>query len=101
MPQGSVIRIPTKSEAIWSEVRRAISYRLSETLGKSMDEIAPGLIVEELVRVAAHHIYVEGYPTQDQVKIRQDRQRNQLHEIKALAARIDALEGREGAADDS
>ena len=60
-----------------------------------------GLIVEELVRVAAHHIYVEGYPTQDQVKIRQDRQRNQLHEIKALAARIDALEGREGAADDS
>ena len=56
------------------------------------------MIVEELLRMAAHHIYVEGYPTPGEVKIRQDRRRNQLHEIKALAARIDALEGR---ADDS
>ena len=41
MPQGSVIRIPTKSEAIWFEVRSAISCRLGKTLGKNADEIAP------------------------------------------------------------
>ena len=90
MPSGSVIRIPTKSAATWLEVRHAISNRLSETLGKSADELAPGLIVEELLRVAMHHIYVEGYPRPEEVKARQDRQRNQAHEMANLAEVIEA-----------
>ena len=107
MPSGSVIRIPTKSAATWFEVRRAILYRLSEKLGKSADEIAPGLIVEELLRIAMHHIYVEGYPSADEVKIKLDRQRDQLREmvdmaemIEAQGKRIAALEGKSEAEGD-
>ena len=102
MPSGSVIRIPTKSAATWFEVRRAISYRLARMLGKSEEEIAPGLIVEELLRIAMHHIYVEGYPRPNDVKIKLDRQREQLRAmadmaemIEAQGKRIAALEGRE------
>ena len=92
MPSGSVIRIPTRAASTWFEVRRAISYRLSKTLGRPVEEIAPGLIVEELLRIAMHHIYVEGYPSPDEVKARQDRQRAELRTVADMATRIDTLE---------
>ena len=109
-PQPTDIRmmIPRRCLPVWVEVRSSIVNRLSPSLDKTTDEIAPSLIVEELLRIAMHHIYVEGYPSPADVKIKQDRQRKQLRDranmaetIEGLEKRLAALEGREGGADDS
>ena len=107
-PTDVRLTIPRRCLSVWAEVRFSIAARLSQTRATPMDEITQALIVEELLRIAVHHIYDEGYPSSDDVKVKLERRRQQLHAmadmadtIETMGKRLAALEGREGAADDS
>ena len=107
-PTDVRLMIPRRCLPVWAEVHLNIAMRLSQTRATPMDEIAPGLVVEELLRIAVHHIFDVGYPSSDDVKATTARRADQLREwanmaetIEGLEKRLAALEGREGGADDS
>ena len=123
-PQPTDVRlmIPRRCLDAWAEVRLNIAARLSETRAEPMDKVPPGLIVAELLRIGLAHIHGEGYPMPGDLLVKAEQHRALLDELGDMKKVIDtqgqlidiqgkfidiqgkrlaALEGREGAADDS
>ena len=59
---NTTFRFPARSAHVWTEVRTSILIRLADRSNEPMDEIAIGRVLEELLRIAMHHIHVDGYP---------------------------------------
>ena len=91
-PQPTDIRlmIPRRCLDAWAEVRVNIAMRLSVTRAEPMDEVPPGLIVAELLRIGLAHIHGEGYPMPGDLLVKAERHRALLHELRDLAEVIEA-----------
>ena len=81
------VRIPTAALGTWAEVSLEIKARLSERLRRPIDALTAGDVVGEMIRIAAYHIYVEGYPTPDRAQAKLEMQKANLRE-KAETARL-------------
>ena len=91
-PQPTDVRlmIPRRCLDAWAEVRLNIATRLSKTRAEPMDEVPPGLIVAELLRIGLAHIHGEGYPMPGDLLVKAERHRALLHELRDLAEVIEA-----------
>lgn len=92
MPPYLALRIPARVVGLWVEVSFSIKARLSEMQKIPMEEISQAQIAEEVVKIAHHHIHIQGYPVPGTTQ-RNDAMSTARHrEIVRLAERIDVLE---------
>ena len=84
------VRIPTAALNTWAEVSLNIKVKLAERLHRPFDALTAGDVVGEMIRIAAYHIYVEGYPTPDSAQAKLDQQKAQLLEMQNMGELIEA-----------
>ena len=92
--QPSFIRIPRRATHAWHELSTVIGARLSQRMGVPLDEIGPGPIVEELLRIGLHHVHAEGYPTPEELSRRGQRDRLRLAEMESLVEEVGRMQDR-------
>ena len=86
------VRIPTAALDAWGRVSFEVKVRLSDRLHRPMEEISSGDVLGEVIRIAAHHIFVDLYPDPAALEERQRSERARLQELIELEQRVNALE---------